>query len=137
MGATNGNERPPRSAILRRSEQAVIAVLVAAGIAAISVHWCCRVLQRDDWIEIDRAAPLEAEFRVDINTAEWPELVQLPQIGEATARAIVAEREANGPFESLDDVDRRVRGIGPKLIEEIKPYVQPIVVARQTDDIHR
>lgn len=137
MGITNGKERPPKSAILRRNEQTVIAVLVLAGIAAISIHWCCRALQRDDLIEIDRAAPLEAKFRVDINSAEWPELVQLPGIGEATARAIVAEREANGRFESLEDVNRRVYGIGPILIEQMKPYLQPIVLARQTEDVQR
>ncbi|MFP6659128.1 MAG: helix-hairpin-helix domain-containing protein, partial [Pirellulales bacterium] len=84
-------------------------------------------------IEIDHAEPLEFHFAVDLNTAPWPELVQLPNVGEATARGIVAERKANGPFESLEDLSHRVHGVGPKLVESIRKYVQPIGVAKKPE----
>lgn len=67
-------------------------------------------------------APLTFEFRVDVNSASWPELSQLPRIGETLARRIVEEREQNGPFFSPDDLTR-VRGIGPKTLEQILPYL--------------
>lgn len=49
---------------------------------------------------------------VDVNTADARALEQLPGVGPATAQAIVAERERNGPFVSFGDLDR-VPGIGP------------------------
>ena len=56
---------------------------------------------------------------VNINTAGESELEALPGIGPATARKIVAEREANGAFSSVDDLSR-VSGIGAKKIEGLR-----------------
>lgn len=50
---------------------------------------------------------------VNLNTAGVDELDELPGIGEATARAIVEDREANGPFSAPEDL-MRVSGIGEK-----------------------
>lgn len=50
---------------------------------------------------------------VSINRASVEELQTLSGIGEATARKIVADRDANGPFASLEDL-MRVSGIGEK-----------------------
>ena len=47
---------------------------------------------------------------------------QLPGVGPATAAAIVAERERNGPFASVDELDR-VRGIGPAKLEALRGLV--------------
>lgn len=49
---------------------------------------------------------------VDVNRASVRELEVLPGVGPATAAAIVAERERNGPFSSFEDLER-VPGIGP------------------------
>lgn len=57
--------------------------------------------------------------------SSWPELAQLPQIGETLARRIVESREADGPFLDHDDL-LRVRGIGPKTLEGIRPYLLPM-----------
>jgi competence protein ComEA len=51
--------------------------------------------------------------------------MQLPEIGEALAKGIVESREQDGPFASHDDLDR-VRGIGPKTLERIRPYLRPV-----------
>ncbi len=56
---------------------------------------------------------------ININTASAAELELLPQIGPTLAARIVAEREANGPFASLEDIER-VRGIGPRTVEKIR-----------------
>lgn len=55
---------------------------------------------------------------VNINTATVEELDELPGVGEATARAIVEEREANGPFLVPEDI-MRVSGIGEKKYERL------------------
>ena len=55
---------------------------------------------------------------VNINTADANVLVtELSGIGAAKAAAIVAYREANGPFKRLEDLVR-VKGVGEKTLEK-------------------
>jgi competence protein ComEA len=61
-----------------------------------------------------------AAAAVDVNTATLDELVALPGIGPAKAQAIVDYRSQHGPFKSVDEV-RKVKGIGDKLFQQIKP----------------
>lgn len=56
---------------------------------------------------------------VNINTASSEELQTLPGIGEATASAIIEERERNGPFASVEDL-MRVSGIGEKKFAKVQ-----------------
>lgn len=60
---------------------------------------------------------------VDINTADVAELDTLPGVGEATARAIVEDREAHGRFSSIDDL-MRVSGIGEKKLEKLRGRIR-------------
>lgn len=66
--------------------------------------------------------------RLDPNTAGWVELTRLPGVGEVTAKRIVAYRQEHGTdsgrpvFSSAQDL-ARVRGIGPKTVEAIRPYL--------------
>ncbi len=69
-----------------------------------------------------RSRPLEEGERLDPNTATDEELDRLPGVGPALARRIVAEREAGGPFRSLEDL-MRVRGIGPSALERLAPHL--------------
>ena len=55
---------------------------------------------------------------VNINTATAVQLESLPGIGSATAQKIIADREANGPYGSADDLTR-VPGIGQKKLEAL------------------
>ena len=59
---------------------------------------------------------------VNLNTADVVALETLPGVGPATAAKIVDEREANGPFQSVEDL-ARVSGIGSKKIEAIRDLV--------------
>jgi competence protein ComEA len=59
---------------------------------------------------------------VDINSATAEQLDVLPGVGPATAMKIVADRQANGPFKSVDDLGR-VAGIGPKKLEDLKALI--------------
>jgi competence protein ComEA len=56
--------------------------------------------------------------QVDINSATADQIAQgLVGIGKAKAEAIVQDREKNGKFKSLDDLER-VKGIGRATIEK-------------------
>jgi len=59
----------------------------------------------------------------DINRATAEEWDELPGIGPAKARAIVDDRERNGPFRSIDDL-ARVKGIGPKLLDRLREAIE-------------
>jgi competence protein ComEA len=55
---------------------------------------------------------------VDLNLATVSDLVGLPGIGPARARAIVAFRESNGPFRQLEDI-KRVPGVPVSLVRQL------------------
>lgn len=56
---------------------------------------------------------IAANGKVDINSATAEQLQQLNGVGPALAQRIVADRQANGPFKSPEDL-KRVSGIGDK-----------------------
>lgn len=59
---------------------------------------------------------------VFVNTATVEELETLPRIGPAIAARIVAYRDENGPYLSLEDLGN-VNGIGPATLEQLAPLV--------------
>lgn len=63
-----------------------------------------------------------ANAAVNINTADGGALDSLPGIGPARAQAIIAYRQAHGPFAQVEDL-RQVPGIGPKLLERLRGQV--------------
>ena len=70
---------------------------------------------------------------IDVDVAAAVELDRLPRIGPVLAARIVNDREANGPFGSLVEL-QRVSGVGPKLAESIRPYVTFSGRPRPKDD---
>jgi competence ComEA-like helix-hairpin-helix protein len=82
-----------------------------------------------------RARPLGPGERVDPNRASAVELDRLPGVGPAAARAIVAAREREGGFASMDDL-LRVQGIGDGTLARMRPHLElrdapPRVVGRR------
>lgn len=75
------------------------------------------------------ARPLQRSDRIDLDSADAAEIARLPRIGPGLAARIVADREANGPFGSLDGLDR-VSGIGASVLDAVKPYAVFSGVAR-------
>ncbi|MCW2663376.1 MAG: helix-hairpin-helix repeat-containing competence protein ComEA [Mycobacterium sp.] len=60
---------------------------------------------------------------LDLNTATQQQLDALPGVGPVTAAAIVAWRQANGKFSSVDQL-ADVDGIGPARLEKLRPLVR-------------
>lgn len=122
----NSSPRGSGSAwLLRRLDQATVALLLAAALLMMAVTAWTRYRQGQGLIEIDHAPPVAIRFRVDINRAEWPELALLPDVGESLARRIVESRQQQGPF--LDHQDLlRVPGIGPHTLDALRPYLLPL-----------
>lgn len=56
---------------------------------------------------------------VNINTATQSELEAVKGLGSAKAKAIIAYRESNGGYKSLDDLDN-VKGFGKASIDKLR-----------------
>ncbi|MBL8745696.1 MAG: helix-hairpin-helix domain-containing protein [Phycisphaerae bacterium] len=101
------------------SKHAAVVVLLACVIAGFGA---ATLVPR-----VPRSAPAQEHgaltATINLNTATEAELEALPRIGPALARRIVEDRQANGPFRSVDDVNR-VKGVGPRTIDLIRPYAR-------------
>lgn len=107
---------------LTRSDQLVLALLSAILLSLLTVHWARLTRFGTVPVEIEHLDPRQLDFRLDANSATWVEWGQLDGIGDALAHRIVADREENGPFHSIDEL-RRVKGIGPKTLEKLRPWL--------------
>ncbi len=64
----------------------------------------------------------QAQAPVNLNQATANQLIALPGVGKVTAEKIIAYRTEQGPFTAVDDL-LRVKGIGPKKLEKLRPLV--------------
>ena len=117
---------PPRDSrfrpLLRTADQVTVAVLVVSCLVSILLHWYWQASFHQQLIEFDHAEPLQIQFQIQLNSADWPEFTLLPGIGETLARRIVDYRQQHGPFKTLDHLEG-VKGIGPKTLRRIGPYL--------------
>ncbi len=71
---------------------------------------------------VNDVVEIRPDMRIDLNTATAAELALLPGIGPKLAEGIVEDRNLNGLFHSISDLDR-VRWVGPVILQSIEPYV--------------
>jgi competence ComEA-like helix-hairpin-helix protein len=109
----------------RRHVQLTVAVIASAALIWLLISsWSAsprsqhiRLLDGGELVEL--AAGKTSLIQIDLNTAEPRELALLPRVGPILARRIVDNRDRLGPFGRVDDL-RRVHGIGPKTLAEIR-----------------
>jgi competence protein ComEA len=70
-----------------------------------------------------RPAAPSGPVGVSVNLATAEELERLPGIGPVLARRIVEDRSRNGQYRRVEDL-LRVKGIGPRTLEKLRPYVR-------------
>ena len=105
----------------KRDNKAIVPLLcwITAGVLAVWVLWL--YLAHAGPAEMTMA-PLNGavlataeDAALDLNAATEAELEELPGIGEVRARAIIDDREANGPFVYPEDLTR-AKGIGEGIL---------------------
>jgi len=95
----------------------------------MAIYWWRQGGLQGRLIEVKRLPQRTAKFQVDINTAAWTELSQIPEIGETLARRIIDFREQHGPFRRPEEL-LAVPGIGSRTLERMLPAIKPL----STDD---
>ncbi len=59
---------------------------------------------------------------ININVASKAELTSLPGIGDVLADRIIRQREEQGEFETISDL-QKIKGISKKKFEKLKPLI--------------
>ena len=62
-------------------------------------------------------------FTIPLNSATKADLERIPGIGPVMAQRILAYKAMNGRFQTVDEL-LKVKGIGPKKLDKIRPYVR-------------
>lgn len=75
--------------------------------------------EKDELSLASGAAKLPEGMKINPNTAARDQLMLLPGVGEVTANRIIQAR----PFKISEDL-LNVDGIGPKILERLKPFLQ-------------
>ena len=118
---------------LRRADQLFLgSLLLVLLLLLIACRWKLSGGGRAE-IEIVSQQPREYFYTIDINRASWVEWAQLDGIGEKLARRIIEDRNEHGPFRSVDEI-RRVRGLGPKVIDKLRPFLKCLVEERKPSE---
>lgn len=60
--------------------------------------------------------------KININSDSVSELAKLPKVGPALAKRILEYRKQNGNFKKPSEI-KKVKGIGPKIYQQIQPYI--------------
>ena len=117
----SGRGRPTKSEIILLGLTAVfLCALAGLSLRDRQDRGPCAVIETEVEVPREEIAP---DFPpVDLNTATAEELDTLPGIGESLARRIIAYREANGPFGSIEEI-MEVSGIGEAKFAELKDRV--------------
>ncbi|MFJ2389478.1 ComEA family DNA-binding protein [Pseudomonas koreensis] len=93
----------------------VFALLTSASIAVVAAP--AVVSNTDKATMVSDNVTLPSSEKVDLNGADAATLQkQLAGVGETKAKAIVAYRDANGPFASVDEL-LEVKGIGKAILD--------------------
>lgn len=111
--------------LLRSRDQRAVAFLWAIAFLGAIFAFAYKAHIEHGFVDIDRAERRPAPFLVDINSAEWPEIANLPGIGPKLANAIVDFRVANGRYINHDQLIE-VPGIGPTRLENLRQFLAPV-----------
>lgn len=108
--------------IYRLADQVAVAGLALLALVGLAGWYLLAGGGRGGLVELDHAPPLSAPYQIDFAEADWQEWVILPGIGESLAERIVAHQQQYGPFTAPEQL-LQVRGIGPKTLARIRPYI--------------
>ncbi len=119
-----------------RNEQRALLFLISTFVVGLGVQFYQRkfqplpacsslsLLQEDTapLVVSEKGQNISLSFKYDLNRATMNELEKIPGIGPTLAQRILDWRKGHGPFQQVEDL-LKVKGIGAKTLEKIRPFV--------------
>lgn len=105
---------------LTRQEKNVLLAVALATLLGIGISYLFKAIPKAG--EIYATPSFNKPLKVNINTANIEQLVELPQIGPKTAQAIIDYRIKNAKFTEINQL-KNIKGISEKKIEKIKAFL--------------
>lgn len=102
------------------TDRSRVVLTLILGVVMMGVVAFVSTARPDRLDEVAASRPIT--FRIDPNQADTQTLCLLPGIAKGKARAIVDDRDANGPFASAQEMER-VSGIAGKIRAAITPWI--------------
>ena len=101
---------------------AVMCVVVCILAWGIVPQYSAAHVQAGTSVATTTATGTEESLLIDLNTATAKELTQLPGLGDVLAGRIIAYREANGNFNSVEEL-LQVDGIGEQRLKDWQAWL--------------
>lgn len=101
---------------------AAVLCLILAVCAAVYVNRLPRKMTAEPVCFVAGPLVTSAPEPVDINSADLNALKRLPGVGDTLAERIIAYRDENGFFDSVEEL-LRVEGIGEGKLENMQDYL--------------
>lgn len=119
-----GKVRNPGVYELPAGSRVIDAIEAAGGLLRVANPGVnqARFLQDGELIEVGVRNSNDESGKINLNSATATQLESLPGIGPVLASRIVADRESNGPFQNVKDLDR-VSGVGQHVLSGIDDLV--------------
>jgi competence protein ComEA len=95
--------------------------LASVFLTLLAVHVRSTWFQHPRPMEIEHAVPIQ--FRIDLNEADRPTLLQIPGVGDKMAERILAYRDSKGRFNEFKDL-LEIQGVGSATLERMRPWVE-------------
>lgn len=112
-------------------DQQVTALIVCVFLVVAGFCFWQSSVTNSGFIDFEDLPSRPVEYVVDVNAARWPELANLPGIGEKLARQIVQHREQTGPFKSAEEL-MDIHGIGEVKLAGIQSQIVITESLKQT-----
>jgi len=111
----------PAGASVAEAVEAAGGPLAEADLGRINL---AQIVQDQDQVHVPSTGGVAPQVggRVNINQADSLTLQTLPGIGPAMAERIIAYRQENGPFTTVEDI-LNVKGIGPATLEKLRDLI--------------
>lgn len=107
-------ERPSRVEPPLAQHAVGVAVSTLALVAVLAFAWTLP----PEPSEVTRRPATLSALQIDINTAAEEELSLVPGVGPVLAKRIIANRDREGEFPTIESLGR-VYGVGPKTLDQI------------------
>ena len=107
--------------LTRRERYGLYFIILSVGVGEILLVtkgiWQMKSLERAQYS--DRK---EVKWPLNLNTAGYEDLLEIPGVGPVLAQRIIAFREKNGKINNLNEL-LKVKGIGPRLLKRLTSYL--------------